>query len=230
MNEALERLLPLYGQAALNQLKTKTVMIIGLGGVGGPTLEALGRIGVGQLILIDGDIVQKSDLNRQILALHSTLGKAKVEVAKQRLLDINPNIEIITKNAFYDDTKHDWLDDNVDLVIDCFDDYRLKVDLIKVCKAKNIKSIHVVGAGFRVRSNQAKSGDLFKMTHDKLAAKMRKLLRKAGINQDVFVIYSQEPINRDKDFKTIASSPFTPPSLGLLAAEKAVEILLRTDA
>ncbi len=230
MNEAFERLIPLYGQDALMQLKEKTVMIIGLGGVGATAVEALVRIGIGRLILVDGDVVQKNNLNRQLLALHSTLGKPKVEVAKIRMQDINPEVKIITHHAFYDDTKHEWLDDKLDLVLDAFDDYRLKVDLIKACKSKQIPSLHVVGAGFRIRSNQAQYGDLFKMTHDKLASKMRKLLRKAGINQEVDVIYSQEPINRDKDFKTIASSPFSPPSLGLFAAEKAVEILLRNDA
>ncbi len=190
-------------------------------------LEALVRMGVGRFILSDGDVVQKSNLNRQLFALHSTLGKPKVEVAKARMLDINPEVIIETKAMNYSANTHALLEGNIDFVLDCFDDYRMKVDLIQACKKRDIKSLHVVGAGFRVRADQAKIGDLFEMTHDKLASKMRKLLRKAGIEKDVCVVYSQEPINRAPDFKQIASSPFTPPSLGLLAAQATVETLLK---
>ncbi len=227
---SVERLIPIYGTCAINALQTKTVLIVGLGGVGSFAVEALARMHVGRFILVDGDVFEASNLNRQLGALHSTLGKAKTDVLKARILDINPSALVNTHTCRYNETTAKAIFNTpVDMAFDAIDALQDKAHLITTLKQKNIPFISAMGQGNRRDTNDIIITDLFHTAYDPLARKMRKKLREAGVNQAVPVVFNQaKPIKHQASF--IASSPFSPPMAGLKAAEYIIETLIKKEA
>ncbi len=182
MDNTFNRTSLLIGSDAMDKLANIHVLVVGVGGVGGYSLEILARSGVGHITIVDGDKVDDSNINRQIIALKSTVGKYKVDVFADRLLDINPNLKLHVKPIRYnEDTCEDILSSKFDYVIDAIDSVTDKLHLIVTSKAKGFNIISAMGAGNRYELGDFKIMDIYKTTGDALARKMRKLLRVAGI-------------------------------------------------
>jgi len=168
----------LYGQSALANFQKSHVIIIGIGGVGSWVVEALARNAVGRLTLIDMDVVAESNINRQLPALSSTLGRNKIDVMEQRVKDINPDCKVSLIDDFItQDNIQELISSDTNYVIDCIDNSRVKAALIAWCKRNKIKIITVGGAGGQTNPALIKISDLSKTAHDPLLAKTRKLLR-----------------------------------------------------
>ncbi len=184
----------LLGQQGLARLAESHVLVAGLGGVGGACAEALCRAGVGTLTLVDFDIVSTTDLNRQLIALHSTLDLPKVEVLAARLRDINPNTVIIKRNEFIDSQKAQNIagDDEVDFVADCIDSIAIKTVLIDACTKANRPIIASMGAGGRLDPTKATISRMDKTQNCALAREMRKQLRRIHASLKFPVVHSTE--------------------------------------
>ncbi len=221
-----ERLCLLYGKENVEYLSSMTVCIVGVGGVGGMALEALARTSIGTLILVDFDTVAPSNINRQLVALNSTIGKAKVACFEERIHAINPDCHVITIQEKLTEENIDiLLNEPISFLLDACDDSRAKVALAKWCQKMKIPSIMALGAGNRKEVELVEITTLKKTSEDALARKMRTLFRKEGLSLDIPVVYSREkPIENTTN--TIASSIFTPATAGLYAANYIVKTLL----
>ena len=200
----------------INILKDKRILVLGLGGVGGYVVESLARFGIGSLILVDYDVVDITNINRQIIALHSNIGKKKTECFKERLLDINPNINVMIYDLFYGkDNKDVIFNGKIDYVIDCCDSLESKKILIEECFKRDIPIISSMGTGNKLHPELFKITKLSKTEYDPLAKKMRYLFRdNKEILNEVMVIYSSE---KPSDFKgKIGSISFVPSVAGLM--------------
>lgn len=249
MQDQFSRTELLIGREAINKLNKARVSIFGLGGVGSFTAEALARVGIGKFDLIDFDDICLTNVNRQILALHSTLGEPKVEVMKERILDINPRAEVRTFKNFYTQEEADtFLSDEPDYVVDAIDTVKSKVSLAKECYQRKIPFVSSMGAGNRLNPYGFRAADISKTTGDPLAKAFRKLLKKEGITEGVKVIYSPDlplqPILEVHDCHSSCICPgadghctkkrqipgsvsFVPSVVGLLLASEVVNDLLR---
>ncbi len=243
------RLKLLYGETGLQRLAATHIAIVGLGAVGSFAAEALARTAVGELTLIDFDLIGETNINRQLLALNSTLGQAKVEVAARRLRDINPQIKLNCHQVFYHhDTAAELLGGvEIDFLIDAIDGAAPKLDLIRNCLQRKINFISAMGAAGRSQPTMIEIGDLLETTGCPLAKVMRKQLRREGIEKgEVPVVYSPEPIavescdpesfgesereeffQRGRRRRIQPSAIFMPGVFGLLAAQYAVDEVLR---
>ena len=222
----------LIGNSGLDKLRTSTVMIFGIGGVGSYTVEALARAAVGHLILVDFDEISLTNINRQLHALHSTVGEAKAEVMKRRILDINPvaNVEVIKE--FYSAADADrMLGRELDYVIDAIDTVSSKVSLAKECLLRKIPLISSMGAGNRLTAENYRVTDISKTSGDPLAKAVRKLLRKEGITKGIKVVSTTDlpltPLTSEDDGQVPGSISFIPPVVGLLIAGEVVRDLLK---
>lgn len=240
LNE-FSRLELLIGTEAINKLSTKTVAIFGVGGVGGYVLESLARSGIGHFVLIDDDEVNITNINRQILATHSTIGLPKVEVAKKRILDINPNAIVDVHKSFYLPSNRDEFDfSKYDYVVDAVDTVTAKIDIIVRAKENNIPVISAMGAGNKMNPQFLEITDIYKTEMDPLCKVMRKELKKRNI-KSLKVVYSKEkpiePKNELIDKSELdehslskrsipGSSAFVPPVSGILIASEVVKDLL----
>ena len=183
----------LIGDDGLDRLRQKTVLIAGLGGVGGYCAEAVARAGVGQMIILDHDTVSPSNLNRQLLALHSTLGRKKTEVMRERLLDINPDLRIHRVHQFLADEPLVTLASaNYSAVIDAIDTLSPKVFLIKIALEHGNRVISSMGAGARLDPTKITAGPFWAVEHCRLASTMRKRFRRIGFVEDFTAVYSTE--------------------------------------
>ena len=219
----------LLGEAALEKLHRAHVAVFGIGGVGGHTVEALARAGIGNLTLIDRDTVSLSNLNRQIIALHSTVGLPKVEVMKNRILDINPSCNVTAIQAFYlPENANDFPFDQFDFIVDAIDTVSAKIDLAMQASARSIPIISAMGAGNKLSAQHFAATDLSKTTGCPLARVMRRELKKRGINH-MPVVYSQEPAapaqispaDGEQRLPT-GSLSYVPGVAGLLLAEEVI--------
>lgn len=193
--DRLHRIRLLLGDMAVKKLQTKTVMVVGCGAVGSFAIEALSRSGIGNIILVDFDVVEQSNINRQIFALHSTIGRPKVDVAAARIADISPDINVQTFNMFWDDASNP--DVAPDFVIDAIDSVPSKIALYRWCVAHNIPFIASMGAAQKTDITQIKIDKLSKTTVCPLASRIRKLVRNENL-PDFPVVYStQSPIKND---------------------------------
>jgi tRNA A37 threonylcarbamoyladenosine dehydratase len=193
MLHAFSRAEMLIGAEALQKLKASRVAIFGIGGVGAFAVEALTRTGLGSFILIDDDIVCLSNLNRQLHAAFDTIGRPKVEVMKERILSINPEAEVITRQEFYTvETGEKLLQGSIDYVIDAVDTVSAKIDLAVRCTEMGIPIISSMGAGNKMDPTRFRVDDLFNTSVDPLAKVMRRELRRRGIGS-LKVVYSTEP-------------------------------------
>ena len=223
----------LLGKEAVEKLKNARVVVFGIGGVGGYVVEALARSGVGALDLVDNDTVSLSNLNRQIVALHSTLGKRKTDVAKARVLDINPDCNVQTHDLFFLPETADQFDfSKYDYVVDAIDTVSGKIALIQQAKLANVPVISSMGTGNKLDPTAFEVADISKTTVCPLARAMRRELKKQGI-EHVKVVYSkEEPITREtaqtsENGKPIpASVAFVPSVAGLLIAGEVIKDLI----
>lgn len=190
----LERTKLLMGEVAVERYISAHILIVGVGGVGAYAAEMLVRSGVGELTIVDADVVSESNLNRQLIALHSTLGKSKVEVLKKRLLDINPNLKIHSFNEFLKDERIPELLDSVrfDYVVDAIDTLSPKVFLIQHAIERKIPLISSMGAGAKFDITKISIADISKSYNCALAKAVRKRLSKVGVKKGFTVVFSSE--------------------------------------
>ena len=182
----------LFGKEAMDKLAGSKVAVFGIGGVGGYVCEALVRSGVGAFDLIDDDKVCLTNLNRQIIAKRSTVGKYKTDVMRDRMLDINPNVEVeVHKCFFLPENADDFPWDSYDYVVDAVDTVTAKIALVMKCKEKNIPIISSMGAGNKLDGSQFKVADIYKTKVCPLAKVMRRELKKRGVKK-LKVVYSEE--------------------------------------
>jgi len=215
--QQFERTINLIGEDAFNKIISKKVMVLGIGGVGGFVCEALARVGVNNFVLIDNDVVSVSNLNRQIIALNSTLGMKKVDVMKQRILDINSKAQVEALCQFVTPEYLKKLNYNVDYVIDCIDNVTAKIELAVLSQEKGFKLVSCMGTGNKLYPELFEITDIYKTSVCPLAKVMRKELKARGV-QKLQVLYSkEEPIKTNK--RTPASISFTPSIAGLRIAE-----------
>ena len=192
MTESLVRTALLLGENAVSRLGKCRVAVFGVGGVGGHCVEALARSGIGALDLIDSDTVCLSNLNRQIIALHSTVGRLKVDAAAERIRDINPDCKVTVYPVFYLPETRDQFDFRAyDYVVDCIDTVKAKIELARRCHRLGLPIIASMGAARKTDPTAFCVTDLAKTQGDPLAKVIRKTLRKEGINH-MKVVYSQE--------------------------------------
>lgn len=183
----------LIGPEGIKRLKNSTVAIFGLGGVGSFTAESLARVGIGRLILVDHDRISLTNLNRQLVALESTIGQLKVEVMKERISQINPEAQVETFPEFYGEEKREKLiRDDYSYIVDAIDTVSAKLDLVKTSLNRGIPVVTSMGAANKLDPSQLRIGDISETQICPLAKVMRKELRKAGIKRGVKVIYSLE--------------------------------------
>ena len=225
-NETIyERTELMLGSDAVNHLKNANVCVVGVGGVGGFAVEALARAGVGKLTLVDNDKVSVSNINRQIIALHSTVGKYKTDAMRDRIADINPSCAVTCKNMLYDESTKDSLAlDEYDYVLDCIDSVSSKVLLIAEAKAKNCNIISAMGAGNKLDPSRFKVSDISKTTTDPLARAIRGRLKKLGINH-LKVVFSDELPTNPTGERTPGSVSFVPSVMGLIMAGEVIKDL-----
>lgn len=218
----------MLGQDAVNRLKTSHVAVFGIGGVGGFVTEALARAGVGKITLIDSDRVSVSNINRQIIALRSTVGRYKTEVMKERIADINPECEVMAINEFYSEENPIDLD-GFDYIADCIDSVKSKLHLITEAKKKDIQIISSMGAGNKLDPTRFKVADISKTHTDPLSKVMRTELRKRGVNHLKTVFSDEPPINPSGE-RTPGSLSFVPSAVGLIIAGEIIkDIAVRKD-
>lgn len=192
----------LIGKEALNKLAASKVAVFGIGGVGAFVVEGLIRAGLGRIVLIDDDCICLTNINRQIHATRKTVGNPKVEVMKQRILDINPNVEVITHQAFYPmsaTAANNLINPDYDYIVDAIDTVTSKIDLVVKAKENNIPIISCMGAGNKLDPTKFEVTDIYKTSVCPLAKVMRQELRKRGIDS-LKVVYSKEtPIKPFED-------------------------------
>lgn len=221
----------IFGKEAMEKLRRSRVAVFGIGGVGGYAVEALARSGVGTLDLIDNDKICLTNLNRQIFAVHSTVGQYKVDVAKERICDICPDIKVNTHKCFFmPDTADDFNFTEYDYVIDAIDTVTGKLEIIKRAKTAKVPVISAMGAGNKQDPTAFKVADIYETKVCPLARVMRQELRKAGI-KDVKVVYSEEkPIHliENAEIKNIpGSNAFVPSVAGLIIAGEVIKDLTK---
>ena len=236
MNEQFLRTEMLLGKGALERLQKARVAVFGIGGVGGFACEALARAGVGRMLLVDDDTVSESNLNRQIVALRSTIGRPKVEVMAERIRDIDPAIKVETRQCFFSEENADSFDFSAfSYVVDAIDTVSAKVELICRAKEANIPIVSCMGAGNKLDPTKFVVTDLAKTETCPLARVLRQRLRKKGI-EHLQVVYSTEPamtpleIIADGGRKQLPGSvSFVPSAAGLMAAGAVIRALCETE-
>lgn len=217
----------LIGQTALNKLFESKVAVFGLGGVGSYVVEALARAGVGKLDLIDNDEINITNINRQIIALHSTLGKSKVEVLNSRVLDINPDIESKTYKTFFSSETSSSFDfSQYDYVVDAIDTVSGKIELVLKSKEANTPIISCLGTGNKLKPEMFEVTDIFKTSVCPLAKVMRTELKKRGVNK-LKVLYSKELPIKEPNQRIPSSISFVPPVAGFIIASEVIKDLIK---
>lgn len=223
MSDRLHRTRLLFGDAGIEKLQKANVMIVGCGAVGSFAVEALARAGVGNLIIIDSDVIEESNINRQIFATDTTIGLPKVDVARARIHDINPDIHVTAIQTFFDDTTE--LNVTPDFVIDAIDTVPSKIALYKWCVSRNIPFISSMGAARKTNPSCIKIAKLSKTTVCPLAAKIRKMVRDAKL-PDFDVVYSTEPAAPTDAARVFGSIVTVTGIFGLMAANHAINYII----
>lgn len=237
MLEQFSRTALLIGEAGIERLQKARIALFGVGGVGGFTAEALIRSGIGALDIFDNDVVSESNINRQLIALHSTIGQPKVDVLKARLLDINPSAQIGANRIFYLPENADEVDlSQYDYIIDAIDTVSAKIELAVRAQALNIPMISAMGAGNKLDPTAFEVSDIYTTTVCPLARAMRQALKKHGVKK-LKVVYSKEPpltpisgLSEDNPSprrQTPGSTAFCPSVAGLIIAGEVIKDLLR---
>lgn len=238
MDNQFSRTELLIGEKAVEKLKSSKVAIFGIGGVGSYVVEGLARAGIQDFILVDKDTVSVSNINRQIIATHRTLGKPKVEVAKERILEINPDANVETIQEFFMPDSKDIFDSSTHYVIDCIDTITAKIELVVRATSKGIPIISSMGTGNKLDPTKFEIDDIYKTSVCPLAKVMRKELKQRGINS-LKVLYSKEEPKKVDAYEHIctdgictkkmvpASISFVPSVAGLIIAGEVVKDLIK---
>ncbi len=220
----------IIGKDGIEKLNKSKVAIFGLGGVGSFVTEGLVRAGIGNFILVDKDVYELTNLNRQLYATKKTIGKPKVEVAKERILDINPKASIETLQEFFMPDTKDFFDDSINYIIDCIDTVTAKIELVVRAKNKNIPIISCMGTGNKLDPTKFEIDDIYNTSICPLAKVMRKELKARNID-GLKVLYSkEEPIKQNKqiDGKLVPGSiSFVPSVAGLIISGEVVKDIIR---
>ncbi len=235
MEERLKRTALLFGDAAIEKLKNAHVAVFGIGGVGGYVAEALARSGVGKLTLVDNDFVSESNINRQIIALNSTVGKYKVDVMKERISDINPDAEVFCHKCFYLPDEDCGIDfSSFTYIVDAIDTVTGKIGLIMEGEKRNIPVISSMGTGNKTDPSAFMISDIYKTKVCPLAKVMRTELKKRGIKK-LKVLYSEEIpmkvkiVSEGEKRSVPGSNAFCPPAAGLIIASEVVKDIIKKD-
>ncbi len=235
MSEELSRTELLLGEQALDKLKNSRVCVFGVGGVGGYVVEALVRSGIGAIDIVDNDKVSLSNINRQIIALHSTVGMDKVDVFKDRIRDINPDIQVTCHKCFYLPETADQFDfSQYSYVVDAIDTVTAKIDIITKCAQLGIPVISSMGTGNKLDPTRITVTDIYKTEIDPLARVMRRELKKRGIKKLKVAYSPEEPIKPAADAELIkegkrpapGSVSFVPPAAGLIIAGEVIRDII----
>lgn len=217
----------LIGKNSVEKLQNSKVAIFGLGGVGSYVLEGLVRAGVNNFVLVDKDKVDLTNINRQIIATHKTIGKAKVEVAKERILEINPKATVqIYQEFFMPDTK-EILDTSIDYIIDAVDTVTAKIELVVRANKLNIPIISCMGTGNKLDPTKFEITDIYKTSVCPLAKVMRKELKQRNI-KSLKVLYSKEEPIKVEDRQVPGSISFVPSVAGLIIAGEVIKDIIKT--
>jgi len=230
-----ERTELLLGKESLERLKNASIAIVGCGGVGAYAAEMLARAGAGHLTIVDNDCVSLTNINRQLLALHSTVGRPKVDVLKERLLDINPQMEVnCAAEYLHEGHISDVLDGHYDCLIDAIDTLSPKIALIQFCLTNNIPLVSSMGSGAKLDVTRVRISDISKTHQCPLAHMLRKRLHKLGINSGFLAVFSEEPphkesvileesLNKKSQVGTIS---YIPAVFGCACAQAAVSVII----
>ena len=222
MDERYSRMEPLFGADALARLASSRVAVFGAGGVGGYAIETLARSGAGAIDVFDGDVFARSNLNRQLLALESTIGRAKAEVAAERIAAINPRCAATAHRMFYGPGNSAEVDLRVfSCVIDAVDDVAAKKELVRKCGEASVPLVCCTGAGNRFDPTAFRVADIHETHGDPLARIMRAYCREAGVEK-LRAVFSTEPPRKPATGRVPASGAFAPAAAGLAAAYAAV--------
>lgn len=228
MKEKLSRSTLLLGDTGIENLKKSRVAVFGIGGVGGYAVEALVRSGIGKIDVFDNDTVSVSNLNRQIIATEKTIGMAKVDAVKERILDINPSCSVKTFKIFYSADNADSIDISAyDYIIDAIDSVSSKIELIKRAKTAGVNIISSMGTGNKLDPTRLEISDISKTSVCPLARVMRTELRRRGINHLKVVYSKEEPIRAVADPQSTRHAPgsvsFVPSVAGLIIAGEVIK-------
>lgn len=236
MREEVIRTTMLIGEENINRLRNAKVAVFGIGGVGSYVVEALARGFIGSFILVDDDVVSLSNINRQLIATHDTVGMKKVLIAKERIESINPDAKVEFSDEMYlPGSSLDFLDD-VDYIVDAIDTVSSKISLIVESKKRNIKIISCMGTGNKMNPTQLEVNDIFKTSTCPLCRVMRRELKARNI-KNLKVVYSKEqpikPLSINENSKskhvkrqTVGSTSFVPSVAGLIIASEVVKDLI----
>lgn len=236
MESWLSRTIQLLGEDKTEKLRQASVLVAGVGGVGGYAAEMLVRAGIGNLTIIDADVVNASNINRQLIALNSTIGKQKVEVLSARLKDINPQLKLTAYDLFLTETEINYIlsQKHYDFIVDAIDTLAPKVALICTAKRLKQKIISSMGAGGRTDPTKIAYADISKTYHCTLAKAVRKQLQKNGINSGLKVVFSTEQVDRksiivtdnERNKKsTVGTISYLPPLFGCFLAAHVIQKL-----
>lgn len=233
MRPEFSRTQMLIGDNAMKRLEDSSVIVFGVGGVGSYVVEALARSGVGKLTLVDADKVDITNINRQIIALSSTVGRYKAEVAKERIADINPDCEVTAVNEFYSEENTAGINlSDYDYVVDAIDSVRSKVFLIKSAYEKGVRVISSMGAGNKLDPTKFRVADINKTEVCPLARVMRRELRLAGVKK-LKCVYSTEVVAEtsaaENGKRLPASIAFVPSAAGLIIAGEVIKDLIKDE-
>lgn len=235
MNEQFSRTELMLGTTAIDKLQASRVAVFGIGGVGGHTVEALVRSGLGTIDIIDNDTVAESNINRQIIATHSTVGRYKVDVMKERILDINPKCQVNTYRCFFlPETKTEFDFSKYDYIVDAVDTVTAKLELVMQAKEAGVPIISSMGAGNKLDPTAFRVADIYKTSVCPLAKVMRRELKKRGVNKLKVVYSTEEAIKPKLDMelpegkRTLpGSNAFVPSVAGLIIASEVIKDLTK---
>ena len=236
----LERTELLIKENGIEKLQNANLLIVGLGGVGSFAAEFLARSGVGKMTIVDGDTVDITNINRQLPALHSTIGKSKVEVVADRLLDINPKLELVKINEFLSPEKMEEVIDSQEFncILDCIDSVTPKVTLLLMAKRRKIKIVSCMGAGGKINPAKVMVRDISKTYNCFLAKQVRKRLKKEKIDKGIRCVFSNE-IQKEESLEMTDGAnykrsyygtiSYIPAIFGLYAAAEVINFLIEKD-
>ncbi len=224
MKEEFERTALMFGEDAVAKLQSSHVAVFGLGGVGGHAVEALARAGIGELTLCDGDVVSKSNINRQLIATLDTVGEYKAEAFRDRISHINPDCRVVTVNSFFTGENADSFDfSRFDYVVDAIDSVNDKIGIICKAKASDVPVISAMGAGNKTDPSRFEVTDISKTSVCPLAKAVRTRLRKLGIEHHKVVYSKEEPHHTGS---VVGSNSFTPGVMGMIIAGEVIKDII----
>ncbi len=225
MEEQFSRTELLIGKDGVEKLKKSKVAIFGLGGVGSYVVEALARVGVGNFILVDNDIISETNINRQIIATYKTIGKPKIQIEKERILEINPNAKVKIFKEFFMPESPDFIDKNVSYIVDAIDTITAKIELVVRAKKMNKPIISCMGTGNKLDPTKFEVTDIYKTSVCPLAKVMRKELKNRKID-NLKVLYSKEEPIKLNNKQVPGSISFVPSVAGLIIAGEVIKDII----